>query len=397
MIIKNNLYVDIDFTQRKKFDYRICGDVFMSQKIDSGNSIVCVLSDGLGSGIKANVLAAMTASMAIQYAVQQRDIKKTAEIIMKTLPTDSVRKISYATFTIIEITSDGMCKIVEYDNPKTLIYRNNQLLDLEPVIIEGSVNKNRKYKLLITRFELKQNDRIIFFSDGVSQSGMGCSGFPIGWGVKKVNEFITFLLEKFNNLSARALCHEIVEHALANWNYKAKDDISCAVINIRNPHKMLVVTGPPTDQDKDKELYSALEEFDGFKAVCGGTTAKIISRESGKKVSVDLKSLDKSIPCMSRMEGVDLITEGMITLGKVLEILENGADRDELQTLNGATALTNALISSDYIKFLVGTKINDAHQDPALPTELGIRRTTIKGIVKCLDEKYLKEVLIEYI
>ncbi len=396
-MIKNNLYIDIDFSQKRKYLHRICGDVFLYKKVKEDNSIICVLSDGLGSGVKANVLATMTASMAIQYALQQRDIKKTAEIIMKTLPTDSVRKISYATFTIIEINPDGICKIVEYDNPQVQIFRDKNPLFLEKSIIEGTLNRKRKYKLLISNFELKQNDKLIFFSDGVSQSGMGCPGFPIGWGEKKVSDFISHLLSKFENLSARALCHEVVEHAVANWNYQTKDDITCAVINVRNPRKMLIVTGPPTEKENDSLLNDTIENFDGFRAVCGGTTAKIVSRVSGRKVLVDLKSLDKSIPCMSRMDGIDLVTEGMITLGRVLELLENGADRDDLKKINGATALVNALISCDSIKFLVGTKINDAHQDPNLPAELGIRRTTIKSIVKLLDEKYLKEVEISYI
>ncbi len=397
MVIKDNLYIDIDFAQRRKYQYRICGDVFMCKKISANNSIICVLSDGLGSGIKAHVLATMTATMAIQYSLQQRDIRKTAEIIMKTLPTDSVRKISYATFTIIEINADGNCKIVEYDNPRVQIFRDKGFLDLQRSVIEGNVSRKRKYKILISSFELKQNDKLIFFSDGVSQSGMGCPNFPVGWGEKKIRDFIYYLLSSFNHLSARALCHEIVEHSVANWNYQAKDDVTCAVINVRSPKKMLVVTGPPLEKENDYILKDTIEQFDGFKAVCGGTTAKIISRETGRKVIVDLKRLDKSLPCTSRMDGIDLVTEGMLTLGRVQELLEKGADPEELKVYNGATALVNALISSDSIFFLIGTKINDAHQDPNLPAELGIRRTTMKNIVNLLDEKYLKEVNVSYI
>jgi hypothetical protein len=162
------------------------------------------------------------------------------------------------------------------------------------------------------------------------------------------------------------------------------------------------MTGPPINPDHDTEMVRVFSSFPGKKIVSGGTTANILSRELGRKVTLNLRNIDPNIPPVSQMDGADLVTEGIITLGRVAEILEQGSRigataSTERDRENGAGKIVEFLLDSDRITFVVGTRINDAHQDPNMPVELEIRRNIVKRIQMLLAEHYLKEVTIRYL
>ena len=75
-------------------------------------------------------------------------------------------------------------------------------------------------------------------------------------------------------------------------------------------------------------------------------------------------------------------------------MLKEGIDTEKQ---NAAVRLTKLLLGSDKIDFVVGTKINIAHQDPNLPMELEIRRNIVKKIFRILQDRYLKEISVRYI
>ena len=224
---------------------------------------------------------------------------------------------------------------------------------------------------------------------------MGTAKMPFGWedGAK---EYIANLVNQYNDISAKELAHKIVNQAEKNDGYSLKDDTSCCVIYMRKPRNLLVCTGPPYDEKNDKYLANRVREFQGKKILCGGTTATIISRELGAKMVVDMNIVDKELPPISKMEGVDLVTEGILTLGKVERILTEG-DIDRRREAGPAEMMVRMLLNSDKITLLVGTRINTAHQDPNLPVELEIRRNVVKKIKFLLETKYLKDVEIMYI
>ncbi|MCT4615644.1 MAG: SpoIIE family protein phosphatase [Marinifilaceae bacterium] len=384
-------FVEIAYNQIKKDGKSVCGDVFLSRKIKAENRSIAILSDGLGSGIKANVLATMTASMAMNFTKINEPIERTAEIIMNTLPVDSERKISYASFSILDIENSGETKVVEYGNPQFILIRKGKDTKIDHNIVEIQNKNIRLYKL-----KAEKQDRIILFSDGVSQSGMGKEDMPFGWQNKEIKKYIENLINEDKYISAHKLSRAIVNKAKKNDSYVSKDDITCSVIYFRKPRKVLVCTGPPYRKESDKLLSSKINNFEGKKVVCGGTTALIVSRELKKEINVDLKSSANGLPPVSYMEGVDLITEGILTLGGVVKILEEYNKEDKLED-SPAGRLVDLFLLNDEINFLVGTKINDAHQDPNLPVELEIRRNVVKKIVCLLEEKYLKKVNVEYI
>ncbi|MBB6482462.1 SpoIIE family protein phosphatase [Spirochaeta isovalerica] len=396
-----SFFIEVDYSQYFKEGQSIGGDVFLLSKGEERDRIICTLSDGLGSGVKANVLANLTAHMAQKYAAGTTDMVKSAEIIMNTLPVCRERKISYSTFTILRmenLKSDKVrASIVEYDNPGFLLIRDGACLCPEKTRHE--LKRPGAFKdenLFHTELELEAGDRIIFFTDGITQAGLGTKQLPLGWRAGNVKRYILELLNNRRETSAYELASAVTAKARALDIYKAKDDITCASVYIRKPRRLIVSTGPPIDESRDEKLVKAIADFDGRKVIAGGTTAQIYSRITGKKLKVALSDCDGDLPPCASMEGVDLVTEGMLTLNRIAGHLEKRISLNELPR-NSAGQFLKLLLESDQVRFLVGTKINDAHQDPSIPFEIGIRRSIIGRIVKALEENYLKETELEFI
>lgn len=393
-------FIEVGHYQVCKHKQHAEGDVFLSIKNPSDGRVITALSDGLGSGIKAGVLATLTATMATRFIAADIPMRRAAEIIMNTLPVCKERGISYATFTLVDIEPNNTVRVMEYDNPPYILIRQETIIDpIKDITKLERKNKStapkRDAELQYSCYEARPGDRLVFFSDGVTQSGMGTPRAPFGWGYENVQNFVLEKILSNPDISARDLARSVVQEALSHDGYKAKDDITCCVIYGRNPRDLLVLTGPPLHKESDSEIARIFELFDGKKIICGGTTANILSRELNRQIKVLLKDLDTKIPPYSEMEGAEMVTEGIITMGAVSEIIEAGAKTEGLKP-NAATRMVDLFLDSDRIKFVVGTKINEAHQDPNMPVELEIRRNVVKKIASLLQEKYLKEVCIQY-
>lgn len=394
--MNKNFFIEVNSQQRNYDSERICGDVFLYRYIKEEDRVIAVLSDGMGHGVKANILATLTATMSLNFTREHKEVDRIAEIIMNTLPVCSDRKISYSTFTIIDIESRGRATILEYDNPSTIVLRGNQIFDpsWKKVVLEKGKHSGKVIKTCT--FMPEKEDRIIFCSDGVSQSGMGSEAFPFGWERENIASYASSLVTNESSISAIMLAGKIVTMAHKNDGYKARDDISCAIIYFREPRKLLVCTGPPYEKDKDKELASRVNGYKGKVILCGGTTADIVARELNRTIVDELIFEDPELPPESFLEGIDLVTEGILTLQKVNEILKTFNNSIKLGK-GPADKIVRLIMESDEIHFIIGTRINIAHQDPNLPVDLEIRRTVVKRIARLLEEKWLKKVSFEYI
>jgi len=387
-------FIDVDFCRQAKAGQVVAGDVFLSRKIKEEGRIITVLSDGLGSGVKAGVLANLTATMALRYTSAFVDVRQSAKTIMDTLPVCEKRKISYSTFTIVDLDEDGKTRVIEHGNPPLVLLRGQSPVPIERASLTLETWKDRV--IYYSEFDTQLGDRIVFFSDGVSQSGLGRVGLPLGWGQDRVTDFLQRQISTENEISSRELSRKLVAEALTNDGRAAKDDITCGAIYYRRPRRLLVITGPPFSKERDGELAELVQTFDGKKAICGGTTAGIVSRLLGRPVTMNLSQLDPDIPPPAVMEGVDLVTEGTVTLAKVAEILEGGTPLDNLRK-NPARDLAGLMLQSDIIQFAVGTRINEAHQDPNVPVELDLRRNIIRKIASLLETRHLKEAQVRFI
>ena len=393
--MEDKFYIEINCQQRNHGDERVCGDVFLSRRIREEGRIVLVLSDGIGHGIKANLLATLTSTLAVNFTQEHKNIDRIAEIIMDTLPVDSEKQLNYSTFTIIEVDQDGNVNILEYENPKTLFLRGSRMH--EPgwncIVLNG--DKNNGKEVLSASFKAAKEDRIVFFTDGVVQSGLGSDRYPVGWGEENVKNFILEMVKDEHDISAVNLASMVINKANQNDDFNPKDDISCAVIYFREPRKLMICTGPPQDPGKDSVFASILQQYKGKKIICGATTGDMIAREWGTEIVDETVMLDPELPPVSHMTGVDLITEGILTLSKVSELLKKYNQNYKLGK-GPADEIVRLILESDEINFLVGTSINIAHQDPTLPLELELRRTVVHRIVRVLDEQFLKETRMTF-
>jgi len=394
--MSHKFYIEVDYQQKNHDGERICGDVFLSEKIKSEERTVIVLSDGMGHGIKANMLATLTSTMALSFTKEHKDVNRIAEIIMNTLPVCSKRQISYSTFTIIDIENDGKTTILEYDNPETFIIRNNVIYNLawQSVLLESDKNSGKMLKHCT--FQAQKEDRIIFCSDGITQSGMGSQKYPFGWGHDNLVAFAQRIVQNEPQISAHKLAGKIVNIAYQNDGFKAKDDTSCGSVYFREPRKLLLCTGPPYEEENDKKLADAVRNFDGKIILSGATTADIISRELELEIQDSFEFHDPDLPPVSFMPGIDLVTEGILTLSKVSNILKV-YNNNYMLGKGPADQIVKLIKESDEIHFIIGTRINIAHQDPNLPVELEIRRTVVRRIAQTLESKFLKEVSMKFI
>ncbi len=382
------MFIDIDCNQTKKYNQNTFGDYFLSKRY-SGR-LIAVLSDGLGSGVKANILATMTATMLLKFIETESNIRKACEIILNSLPVCQVRKISYSTFSAIDCDDEGNAKIVEEGNPQFVWIRNGEVLEPECKIITSKTFPSRH--MHVYHLKLALGDRIVFCSDGVTQAALGSEDLKLGIRRDGLIRLIKEKLAENPDVSSHELTKYIVRQAeLTEPDHKAKDDISAASLYFREPRQAVVFTGPPYHQDKDNFYAKMFDSFKGKKAICGGTTANLLSRELNIPVRTQISLNCGKLPSVSFMDGIDLVTEGILTLTKACEYLENGEISED-----AAGQLVNFLVNSDCITFMVGAKLNQAHYDPALPIEIEIRKNIIKRMANVLENKYIKKVVVQY-
>lgn len=387
--------IEVDHQQIRKHRQSACGDVFQSVHTEGGRT-VSVLADGLGSGIKAHVLASLTATMASRYAAGDVDLTQAAATIMSTLPVCSQRHIAYSTFTVVDMDRRGATRIVEFDNPSCLLFRQGRSLDLEMTSISLPTAGGREAILHHASFQAEPGDRVVVFSDGVSQAGLGRRDLPMGWGRDAARVALEGILAQQPGISARHMARALVDRAVALDGQEAKDDITCGVIHYRKPRELMILTGPPVHPERDATMAALARDFAGRKVACGGSTSGLLARELGLSVEMDLEALDPHVPPPSRMKGFDLVTEGAITLSVLARILEE-EEAPELLKPNAATRLAGLLLDSDIIHFVVGTRINEALLDPSFNGELDLRRNLVKRLQRILSVRYLKEVQVRFL
>ena len=391
-------HVEIDVQQRKPKGQIACGDTFQSDIFKEECRTILVLSDGIGHGIKASVLSTLTATMALKYARFHTKPEIFARIIMEALPKSSDGRESYATFTIIELDSDGHLRIINYENPPVLIIiRNKEVYQPKEYELEVRGSQNVGKLLRCTEFISHKEDRLVFLTDGIVQSGLGSKKYPMGWGMENVIRFTLNQVNKMPDISASRLAKKIINQAIMNDDFELKDDTSCGVIYFREPRKMMLITGPPFYKIKDFDFAGRIKDFKGKKIICGGTTAEIIARELDTKVEIHhAAKVPGVLPPPAEMEGFELVTEGILTLGKVEEILENYSSDTRLQD-SPPEKVVKLLLKHDSIEIILGTRINWAHQDPEQPIELELRKFVVKRIVKILINRFFKHVTVEYL
>lgn len=381
------IHLDISTSQLIKAGEELCGDTIEIQQTE--DSHIIVLSDGLGSGVKANILSQVTAKIAVTMLRKGGKIDEVIETLAHTLPVCQARKLSYSTFTIVQIFQDGQVYLAEYDNPHVFWGHKGEVYTppYQERIIDQKIIKE-------SYFTVTGGDWLVLISDGILHAGMG-GLFNFGWGWERVGKFLEESAVK--DKKAAEWAEDITRICNHLYGGRPGDDASVVVVKIRNPRYLTVLIGPPARREHDREVVTKLMESKGQKVVCGGTTGNIVGRHLGKNVAVDLKSNDEKVPPMGIIPGIDLVTEGTLTLVYTLEILRAGhsTPADLVRKNDGASKLAAKLLEADFIHFIIGTAENPAQKSPEIPAIFAYKQQIIKDLIQVLKGKN-KRITVEY-
>jgi len=387
-----SLRTEVYWESMNKYGEELCGDK-VEYFSDKKNSIL-VLADGLGSGVKANILSTLTTKIAVTMLKNGSSIEETVQTIASTLPVCKVRKIAYSTFTIIQVDSKGKGYVVEYGNPSVFFVRDNKVSKLN-----GTCRMVAGREIIETRLDLIPQDMLIVVSDGVVHAGVG-GILNLGWQWKNIAEYI----EKVSKVetSPKHIASLLTDVTKNFYMGKPGDDATVAALKIIRSREVTVFTGPPQDPKNDPEIVAELMNSPGQKVVCGGTAAHIVSRILNQPLDTTTTFIDPQVPPTAKIKGIDLVTEGVLTLDKAREIIKRYVWRHvsikqlkELQKEDGASRLAKILLDATDITFLLGKAINPAHQNPDFPRELSIKNNIVKDLIEILN-KMGKTVKVKY-
>ena len=387
-------FIDVAFDSLNKFGEELCGDNV--EIIQTEKEVIVVLADGLGSGVKANILATLTSKIAGTMLKEGASLDETVDTIVHTLPVCNIRKLAYSTFTIVKIDYEGQVHIIEYDNPPFFIHPHGTKIEIkkQSTPIQDKVIKE-------SHFKIQDGDLLTIVSDGVIHAGVGAL-LNLGWQWDNVNDYLASIApkEKCSSHIARGL----IETCKNLYMERPGDDTTVVAIKVREAEVVDLFTGPPEDPEDDSWVIRKFMKGKGKKVICGGTAAKIASRELERELEVDITYLDKELPPIAYLEGIDLVTEGVLTLSKTIEKIQKYVEGDFfeacpsfLEGKDGASLLARLLIEDcTHLHLWVGKAVNPAHQNPDFPIDLSIKLKVVKELVNWM-EKIGKKVIITYI
>ncbi len=388
----NNLCADIGYRSIFHEGEELCGDHVDVIEQEDGSTVV-VLADGLGSGVKASILSTLTSKIISTMIAAGLSLEDCVHTIAETLPVCSVRKVAYSTFTIMRIVNSNEAELIQYDNPTVILLRDGEEYDYPKteVNIEGK-------KIFQSRIRLKEDDVFILMSDGCPHAGIGTE-YNFGWERSDIVEFMkTFYSVGY---TAKTLSTILIDECNRLYGGKPGDDATACVVRIRKREPMNLLFGPPSNRDDCNKMMSLFFSKEGKHIICGGTTSTIASQYLGKPLKPKLEFIDKDVPPIAELEGVDLVTEGVITINKVLSYAKDYLNENESYSQwgvkrDGASLICRLLFEeATDINFFVGRAVNPAHQNPDLPINFNIKMQLVTELSDCL-KKMGKRIKVSY-
>ena len=388
----NNLCTDIGYHSLNKYGETLCGD-HIELVEQAENSQVIVLADGLGSGVKANILSTLTSKIISTMMAQSMSIEDCVSTIASTLPVCSVREIAYSTFTIIRIIDSSEAEIIQYDNPGVILLRDGKNITIPCTTMEIEGKTIHKSKISI-----RENDVFIVMSDGAVHAGVGRT-LNFGWKREDIIDFMEMMYDR--SFTAKTLTTILLDECNKLYQLEPGDDTTVCTIKIRKREPMNLMIGPPANPDDVSRMMSLFFSKEGKHIICGGTTSYLASKFLNKPIEAQLTYLDPSIPPTASLEGVDLVTEGVLTINRVLTYAQNYLYDNESYTQwgykkDGASLICRLLFEeATDINFYVGKAVNPAHQNPDLPVNFSIKMRLVDELSACL-KKMGKRIKVSY-
>jgi len=388
----NDLCADIGYKSINHYGEQLCGD-HVDVVEPSDDSTVIVLSDGLGSGVKASILSTLTSKIISTMLAEGLSLEECVETIAATLPVCSVRGVAYSTFTIIHLKNNQVAELIQYDNPHAIVIRDEQVWDYPKT--EMNIGGKKIYKSVI---KLQENDIFVAMSDGCPHAGIG-TAYNFGWKREDIASFMETLSHA--SYTAKTLSTMLVDECDKLYGQKPGDDATACVVRIRKREPMNMLFGPPSNRDDADRMMSLFFSKEGKHIICGGTTSSIAAKFLRKPVKASLNFEASDVPPIAEIEGVDLVTEGVITVNKVLEYAKDYLGENKHYEhwsfkRDGASLICRLLFEeATDINFYVGRAVNPAHQNPDLPINFNIKMNLVEELSKCL-KKMGKKIKVSY-
>ncbi len=388
----NNLCADIGYKSINHEGEQLCGD-HVDIVEQNENSTVIVLADGLGSGVKASILSTLTSKIISTMMADGLSLEDCVETIAATLPICSVRGVAYSTFTIIHIINNDTAEIIQYDNPQVILVRDGSNYDYP----KTELNIGGK-KILRSSVKLQEDDVFIAMSDGCPHAGIGIA-FNFGWNRDDIIKFIEPLCAV--GYTAKTLSTILIDECNKLYGNRPGDDATACVVRVRKRVPMNLLFGPPSNRDDCDRMMSLFFSKEGKHIICGGTTSSIAAKYLHKPLKASLNFEKSDVPPIAEIEGVDLVTEGVITINKVLtyakDYLAGNESYEEWGFKHDGASLICRLLFEEAtdINFYVGRAVNPAHQNPDLPINFNIKMNLVEELSACL-KKMGKRIKVSY-
>ena len=388
----NDLCADIGYRSINHYGEQLCGDHI--DIVNQGeDSTVIVLADGLGSGVKASILSTLTSKIISTMMAEGLSLEDCVETIAATLPICSVRQVAYSTFTIIHLIDNTTAEIIQYDNPHVILLRGGKNYDYPKT--ELNIGGKKIYKSVIP---LCEDDLFVAMSDGCPHAGIGLA-YNFGWKREDIIDFIETVAVA--GYTAKTLSTILIDECYKLYGGEPGDDATACIVRIRKREPMNLLFGPPSNKDDCDRMMSLFFSKEGKHIVCGGTTSSIVSKYLKKPLRTSLNYEQSDIPPIAEIEGVDLVTEGVITINRVLTYAKDYLADNEKYTQwsckrDGASLICRLLFEeATDINFFVGRAVNPAHQNPNLPINFNIKMNLAAELSECL-QKMGKKVKLSY-
>lgn len=388
----NDLCADIGYKSINHVGEELCGD-HVDIVEENENSTVIVLADGLGSGVKASILSTLTSKIISTMMAAGLPIEECVSTIAATLPVCSVRGVAYSTFTILHLLNNQVAEIIQYDNPHVIVIRNYQNYDYPKT--EMNIDGKKIYKTVLN---LQEDDVFVLMSDGCPHAGLG-GKYNFGWKREEIIDFVTTLTA--GGYTAKNLSTMLVDECDKLYGNQPGDDTTACVVKIRKREPMNILFGPPSNRDDCDRMMSLFFSKEGKHIICGGTTSSIAAKYLGKPLRASLNFEHSDVPPIAELEGVDLVTEGVITMNKVIQYAKDYLGENQLYEQwsfqkDGASLISRLLFEeATDINFYVGRAINPAHQNPDLPINFSIKMNLVEELSACL-KKMGKRIKVSY-
>ena len=390
----NELWADIGYKSINHAGEQLCGDhVEIAEQENDPDSAVIVLADGLGSGVKASILSTLTSRIISTMMAAGLSLEECVSTIAETLPVDREKNVAYSTFTVMHLLHSHTMELTQFDNPQVILIRDGENYDYPKS--EMMIGEKKIFKSVI---RLQEEDHFIAMSDGCPHAGIG-AGYNLGWKREDIIAFMEALAPV--GYTAKTLSTILVDECFKLYGEEPGDDATACVVKIRKRTPVNILFGPPSDPDDADRMMSLFFSKEGKHIICGGTTSSIASQWLHKPLMASLSFDSSGVPPTATIEGVDLVTEGVITVGKVLEYAKDYLQENSLYGIwsakkDGASQIARMLFEeATDISFYVGRAANPAHQDPDLPINFNIKMNLVQELSGALKDMG-KRVVVSY-